>query len=84
MRRTFARIAADETRHAALSWAVARWAERRLDAAARARIAAARVRRSAVWAAARAGPPSTLLLAGPTRPTHAALVAGMIQGLGLA
>ena len=35
-------IAVDETRHAALAWAVARWAERRLDAAARARVADAR------------------------------------------
>lgn len=33
-------IARDETRHAALSWAIARWAARRLDPAARARIAA--------------------------------------------
>jgi hypothetical protein len=33
-------IARDETRHAALSWAVARWAARRLDAAARAGIGA--------------------------------------------
>ncbi|MFT3768529.1 MAG: ferritin-like domain-containing protein [Minicystis sp.] len=31
-------IARDETRHAALSWAVARWAARRLDGAARAAI----------------------------------------------
>ena len=35
-------IAADETRHAALSWAVARWAERLLAAAGRARVEAAR------------------------------------------
>jgi hypothetical protein len=33
-------IARDETRHAALSWAVARWASRRLDATARARLGA--------------------------------------------
>ena len=33
-------IAEDETRHAALSWAVAEWAAPRLDAAARARLAA--------------------------------------------
>jgi hypothetical protein len=37
-----ARIAEDETRHAALSWAIARWAERRLDERARARLAALR------------------------------------------
>lgn len=44
LRRMFARIAADETRHAALSWEVARWADQRLDARARARVAAARTR----------------------------------------
>lgn len=38
---TMARIARDETRHAALSWAVARWAARRLDAPARAALARA-------------------------------------------
>jgi hypothetical protein len=42
IRRCFARIAADETRHAALAWAVAEWAESRLDAPARARVARAR------------------------------------------
>jgi hypothetical protein len=41
-RRELARIAEDETRHAALAWAVARWAEARLDGAARARVAAGR------------------------------------------
>ena len=40
--RTMAAIARDETRHAALSWAVDRWASRRLDAATRARLASAR------------------------------------------
>jgi hypothetical protein len=35
-------IAADETRHAALAWAIARWAEARLDEAANARVAARR------------------------------------------
>jgi len=34
------RIAKDETRHAALAWAIARWAEARLDRKARARVAA--------------------------------------------
>jgi hypothetical protein len=42
LRRTFARIAIDETRHAALAWAIARWAETRLDARARARVGRAR------------------------------------------
>jgi hypothetical protein len=40
----FARIAADETRHAALSWLIAQWAEPLLDARARKRVAAARSR----------------------------------------
>jgi hypothetical protein len=38
----YRRIAADETRHAELSWAVARWAEPRLAPAARRRVQAAR------------------------------------------
>jgi hypothetical protein len=44
LRRMFARVAADETRHAALSWQIAAWAEPLLDAAARKRVAAARAR----------------------------------------
>ena len=40
--RAMKKIAADETRHAALSWSLASWIESRLDAAARARVAAAR------------------------------------------
>ena len=43
-RRLFARIAADETRHAALSWLVAQWVEPLLDARARKRVEAARSR----------------------------------------
>jgi hypothetical protein len=43
-RRLFARIAADETRHAALAWLVAQWAEPLLDARARQRVDAARSR----------------------------------------
>jgi hypothetical protein len=46
VRRSMARIAADETRHAALAWAIAEWAEPRLDDAARARVA--RWRRRAI------------------------------------
>jgi len=38
VRATMASIAPDETRHAALGWAVAAWADARLDAAARARV----------------------------------------------
>ena len=42
VRAAMKRIAADETRHAALAWAIARWAEARLDEAARARVREAR------------------------------------------
>ncbi len=42
VRATMARIAVDETRHAALSWDVAAWAEGRLGDDARARVRAAR------------------------------------------
>jgi hypothetical protein len=42
VRRVMARIARDEVRHAALALDVDRWAERRLDRAARARVDAAR------------------------------------------
>ena len=42
VRHDFARIAVDETRHAALAWAVAEWADARLDVNARRRIARAR------------------------------------------
>jgi hypothetical protein len=42
VRATFARIAKDETRHAALAWRVARWLDGRLDGEARARVGLAR------------------------------------------
>jgi hypothetical protein len=42
--RTMARIAADETRHAALAWAVAGWMEPRLDERSRRAVVAARRR----------------------------------------
>jgi hypothetical protein len=44
VRRAMQRIAGDESRHAALSWRVARWIEPRLDSAGRARVAKARRR----------------------------------------
>jgi hypothetical protein len=44
LRRALARIAGDEARHAALSWAIAQWAEGRLDRGARARVQTARAR----------------------------------------
>lgn len=82
-RATFARIAADETRHAALSWAVARWIEPRIDPRARARVAAARSR--AIHALRRCIPasPFDLEVGRPSPSAHAALVEGMIRGLGL-
>jgi hypothetical protein len=43
-RSTFERVARDESRHAALSWALARWIEPRLSERARNRIASARTR----------------------------------------
>ncbi len=42
IRAAMKRIAIDEVRHASLGWAVAKWAEKRLDSQARARVAAAR------------------------------------------
>lgn len=39
LRRSFARIARDETRHAALSWELDRWAQARMSAPERARLA---------------------------------------------
>ncbi len=44
LHRTLARIAEDETRHAALAWAVARWIDPRLDSAGRSRVASAQAR----------------------------------------
>ncbi len=44
LRKTFARIAVDETRHAALGHAIADWMNERLDFAARRRVARARQR----------------------------------------
>jgi hypothetical protein len=44
LRRMFARVAADETRHAVLSWRIASWAEPLLEPAAQRRVAAARAR----------------------------------------
>jgi hypothetical protein len=44
LRAAFARIAREETRHAALAWAIARWADTRLSARGRRRVARARAR----------------------------------------
>ena len=95
VRRTFARIAADETRHAALAWAVARWAEGRLDAAGRARVAAARARALDGLVTMGAAAPEPLgcgtydardasPVGRPDRRARAALLSGLILRLGVA
>ena len=79
------RIAADERRHAALAWAVATWADTRLDAAARGRIRAARSRavRSLATDVSRDNAPSSLLQAAglPTPSRARALVHAMAETL---
>jgi rubrerythrin len=42
VRRAMKQIARDETRHAAIAWAIARWVEPKLDAGTRARVREAR------------------------------------------
>ena len=84
MRRIFARVAADETRHAALSWLVAQWAEPLLDAPARKRVAAARSRASrALRAKLSAAPPRAFdPRVGRPRPEEAvALLDGLLTRL---
>jgi hypothetical protein len=73
IRRSLERIAADETRHAALAWAIDAWLQPSLDAAARRRVA--RARRTAVRdlgkQLARRAPESLLASAGFPRPAEA-------------
>jgi hypothetical protein len=83
-RRSFARIAADEARHAALSWAVARWAEGRLDSGARARVAAAAARAARALRKEGASWPFDAEVGRPGPAARAALAAGMIRRLDLA
>jgi hypothetical protein len=86
LREDFAKIAADEARHAALSWAVARWAEDRLDDRARARVARARARaieRLRKDARRRSSSPVDLVLGAPSRAQRIALVEGLIEALAL-
>jgi len=85
-RAAFGRIAKDEAGHAALSWAVARWLEPRLDSAARGRVA--RARRNAIVAlerTARVEPARELARAAglPSARDAQALLAGMVRELGL-
>ncbi len=84
LRRAFARIAADEARHAALSWAVARWAEGRLDARARARVAAARARAVHALRGQAAASPFDAAVGRPDPAARLRLLDGMIDALDLA
>ena len=87
LRRSFRRIAADETRHAALAWAVARWADGRLSDDERARVLRARsravrsLRRSVL-----ARPPSSFepVVGRPNRVEAMALLDGMVARLACA
>ncbi|HEY4122344.1 MAG TPA: hypothetical protein VGM56_30965, partial [Byssovorax sp.] len=83
LRRELGRIARDEARHAALGWAIARWFDARLDADARARVAAAA--RDAVEDLARAPSLSETLGGGaaglPDASARRALVAGLRASL---
>jgi hypothetical protein len=88
-RRTFARIARDETRHAALAWSIAKWASQKLDPKSRARLA--RIRRDAVAALAdelsashlRLEPPADVArtLGLPTAQQATALLTHVMTGL---
>ncbi|MFI5306285.1 MAG: ferritin-like domain-containing protein [Polyangiales bacterium] len=75
VRGVMARIARDETRHAALAWRIARWAEPRLDRSTRARTAAARSQAIAELVAPTGEPAPELVhvLGLPTRAESAAL-----------
>jgi hypothetical protein len=86
-RRLFARVASDETRHAALSWEVARWADARLDPRARARVAAARSRAVRVLRETLGRRVDSALqspVGHPTRAEALALLDGMVVHLCLA
>lgn len=75
------RIGADEARHAALSWAIAAWAEPRLDPAARARVEAARAEAMAgLHAGVQEVPAALQRLAGlPPVEVQRRLVAGLAR-----
>jgi rubrerythrin len=78
--RAFEAIAEDETRHAALSWAVARWADTKLDQAARGRIAAAQADALAALASPSDALPDAASMATlglPSRDARATLARGM-------
>jgi len=86
VRRTFERIARDEARHAALSWAVARWLEPQLAESGRKRVE--RARRGALRAlrrTLRAEPPRELAQSAglPSARAASALLDGMARELGI-
>jgi hypothetical protein len=85
VRATMRRIARDESRHAALAWEVAQWAERRLSADARKRVARAKQHAFDVLANELAlDPPSELvdLLGLPSAAQAARLVRALERMLG--
>jgi hypothetical protein len=63
VREAMAGVAEDEARHADLAWAIAAWADRRLDAAGQARVAEARARAARALAAQVAADPAGEALA---------------------
>jgi hypothetical protein len=76
-----ARIARDETRHAALAWAIADWVEPRLDPEARARVAVRRAHAVIALERELRGDPDAELVRGagvPTAAEHRALVRGLV------
>lgn len=84
VRATMQRISIDETRHAALSWQVARWLDTRLSPAARTRVTVARraAARELVQGAAREEAPAFAARIGlPDRRRAAALAADLSQAL---
>jgi hypothetical protein len=84
VRAAMQRISADETRHAALSWQVARWLDTRLSPAARTRVTAARrhAARELVQGAAHEEAPAFATRIGlPDRPRAAALAAALSRAL---
>ncbi len=84
VRAQMAKIADDETRHAALAWAVAEWASSRLDDDGRARVAKARAQaiRDLMDEVDAATPASLVATAGlPTAAAARALVDGVARAL---
>ena len=71
IRATMARIAREETRHAALAWQIDAWARGRLDRAARARVATARTDALAALLRSAARPVPETLVARLGLPTPA-------------